>query len=228
MKIKECHFKNLPEIQDQVPIDFLHGAIFQSSDKSEEHVTIPTLESIFQEFPELCINIDIKTYDELLIEEVNKLIKKYDRENMTVWGNFSDKTTMKCYQTNSNIGILFSVKKVLQLLVYFYLGLLPYMTFKETHLEIPMPILALKKYGSDITMKQKILAKMSDFLLMRRTLFEHLDKRGIQTYLWVINSEEDFQRAFNDLNVTGIMTDYPSSLTNYLKNNPQIACKIQK
>ena len=95
MKIKECLFKNLPEIQDQVPIDFLHGAIFQSSDKSEEHVTIPTLESIFQEFPELCINIDIKTYDELLIEEVNKLIKKYDRENMTVWGNFSDKTTMK-------------------------------------------------------------------------------------------------------------------------------------
>ena len=171
----------------------------------------------------MCINIDIKTYDEILIEEVNKLILKYDRENRTIWGNFSDKTTAKCYKTNPQIGLLFSIERVLVLLIYFYTGLLPYVTLKETHLEIPMPLLAYKKYGSEMTFMQKIIANLSHTLLMRKTLFEHLSQRGIQTYVWVLNDEEDFEMAFKKLNVTGVMTDYPSLLTDYLKRNPQYA-----
>ena len=68
-------------------------------------------------------------------------------------------------------------------------------TFKETHLEIPMPILALKKFGPDISWKYKVMAKVADFLLMRRTLFEHLEYRGVRTYLWVLNEPEDFDRG---------------------------------
>ena len=225
LNIKECDFNELPKIQDQVPIDFEYKTIYQSSDKSEEHVAIPTLESVFENFPNLSINIDIKTYDETLIDKVNDLIIKYDREKLTVWGNFFDKTTQKCYQTNPNIGLLFSVKRVVQLLVYFYLGILPYVTFQETHLEIPMPILAYKRYGQDMTWKHKLVANLADFLLMRKSLFEHLDYRGIKTYMWVLNSEEDFDRAFKDLKVTGVMTDYPTLLTNYLTKNPQILKK---
>ena len=72
-------------------------------------------------------------------------------------------------------------------------------TFKETHLEIPMPILALKKFGPDISWKYKVMAKAADFLLMRRTLFEHLEYRGVRTYLWVLNEPEDFDRGTYDL-----------------------------
>ena len=54
-------------------IDFLYQQSFSSEDRSEEHISIPTLEEVFKNFPDLCINIDIKTYNETLIEEVNKL-----------------------------------------------------------------------------------------------------------------------------------------------------------
>ena len=37
-----------------------------------------------------------------------------------------------------------------------------------------------------------------------------------QTYLWVLNCEEDFQTAV-DLGVAGIMTDYPSKLKNFFE-----------
>ena len=223
LKIKETNFDELPKIKHVIPIDFTFGKTYSSEDKSEEHISLPKLEDIFEAFPDLCINIDIKTYDEILIEEVNKLIIKYDRENRTIWGNFSDKTTAKCYKTNPQIGLLFSVERVLVLLIYFYTGLLPYVTLKETHLEIPMPLLAYKKYGSEMTFLQKFIANLSHTLLMRRTLFEHLSQRGIQTYVWVLNDEEDFEMAFKQLNVTGVMTDYPSLLTDYLKRNPQYA-----
>lgn len=146
------------------------------------------------------------------------------REKLTVWGNFSDKTTQKCYQTNPNVGLLFSVTKVLYLLVYFYTGLLPYVTFQETHLEIPMPLLvARQKYGPGISKKHELLAKICDWLLLRPLLFKHLEQRGIQTYVWVLNSTKDFDRAFNDLGVSGVMTDSPTLLKEYLMKNPHIS-----
>ena len=113
------------------------------------------------------------------------------------------------------------------LLIYFYTGLLPYVTLKETHLEIPMPLIAYKKFGPKITSTQKTLAKISNFLLMRKTLFEHLSQRGILTYVWVLNDEEDFDKAFM-LNVTGVMTDYPSLLTDYLKKAIIALIRIQR
>ena len=73
-----------------------------------------------------------------------------------------------------------------------------------------------------VTKTQKTLATLSNALLMRKTLFDHLSQRGIQTYVWVLNEEEDFEKAFK-LNVTGVMTDYPSLLTDYLQKNPQFA-----
>ena len=221
INIKEVEFENLPKLLNQVPIDFAYKRIFQSEDQSSEHKSIPLLEEIFVQFPDLNINIDIKTYDEKLIEKVNELIKKYDRENRSIWGSFSDKTTEKCYQTNPNIGLLFSMKRVLILLLYFYSGLLPYVTFKETHLEIPMPSIAYKKFGPEINSKQKILANICDFLLMRPWLFQHLKSRGIHTYVWVLNSEEEYQRAFQDLGVSGVMTDYPTMLQDFLQRNPR-------
>ena len=222
VKIKETKFDELPKLKDEIPIEFTFGRSFSSDDKSLDHISVPKLEDVFEAFPDMCINIDIKTYDETLIDEVNKLVTKYGRENRTVWGNFSDKTTAKCYATNPQIGLLFSVKRVLMLLIYFYTGLLPYITLKETHLEIPMPLLAYKKYGPEITKTQKTIATLSNALLMRKTLFDHLSQRGIQTYVWVLNEEEDFEKAFK-LNVTGVMTDYPSLLTDYLQKNPQFA-----
>ena len=227
VNIKETKFSDLPKIKPEVPLDFMYQQSFSSDDRTDEHISIPTLEDTFRAFPDLSINIDIKKYDETLIEKVNKLVKIYDRENLTIWGNFSAKTTDKCYETNSNIGLLFSINRVLLLLVYFYTGLLPYMTFKETHLEIPMPLTAYRKFGPEITLKYKFFAHAADFLLMRPWLFEHLSKRGIQTYVWVLNTEEDIDRAFK-LGVTGVMTDYPSLLRDYLQRNPQYVTKKKR
>lgn len=43
---------------------------------------------------------------------------------------------------------------------------------------------------------------------------------SFQTYLWVMNSEEDFRSAF-EAGATGVMTDYPTKLRAFLDSNPQ-------
>jgi len=51
---------------------------------------------------------------------------------------------------------------------------------------------------------------------MSPMLFLHLQKRGVTTYLWVLNHEDQFERAFS-LGVQGVMTDYPSKLHQFLE-----------
>jgi len=56
---------------------------------------------------------------------------------------------------------------------------------------------------------------LADYIMMSPILFNHLRHRGIHTYLWVLNSEEEYARAFS-LGASGVMTDYPSRLQKFL------------
>jgi len=72
------------------------GKTFIGSGKPEER-RFTLLEDVFEKFPKVPINIDIKVDDDLLIKKVSNLIAKYSREEYTVWGNFNDVVTRKCY-----------------------------------------------------------------------------------------------------------------------------------
>lgn len=68
---------------------------------TEEERKFPLLREVFEAFPQMPINIDIKVNDNKLIDKVSELIKKYDREEYTIWGNFNDEITRKCYNVVS-------------------------------------------------------------------------------------------------------------------------------
>lgn len=79
------------------------GKYFEGSGVEEER-KIPLLADVFKLFPNIPINIDIKEDNIKLVEEVDKLICEYQREDYTVWGNFSEATTKKCYAQVTNTG----------------------------------------------------------------------------------------------------------------------------
>ncbi|TSQ46633.1 Glycerophosphodiester phosphodiesterase domain-containing protein 1 [Bagarius yarrelli] len=180
---------------------------------------IPLLRDVFEAFPNTPINIDIKVNDDTLIKKVSELVIEYNREHLTVWGNASDQIVRKCYKENSQIPLLFSLRRVLLLVGLFYTGLLPFVSFKEQFLEIPMPSVAFKlRDPRKMTRSERFITWLADSLLMRKALFDHLKARGIQVYVWVLNDEEDFKRAF-DLGATGVMTDYPTKLKEFMEKN---------
>lgn len=67
----------------------------------EEERKFALLREVFEAFPKLPINIDIKINNDKLIAKVSDLIKEFNREEYTVWGNFSDEITKKCYKAVS-------------------------------------------------------------------------------------------------------------------------------
>lgn len=225
--VTETNFAQLPTIRDQVRIDFQPGESYNASLVPEEQRGLPHLDQVLQQFKHTQINIDIKDKDEQLVEEVNKIICKHKAQGRCVWGSFSGETTDMCYRKNPDVGLLFSAPRILLLLFLFYTGLLPFLPLRETHLEIPMlSIFLSQKYllkESTVSFGKlpRWLLMACDYLLMSPVLFKHLQRRGISTYLWVLNSQEEFARAL-DFGATGIMTDYPSKLKAFLQQRKDL------
>ncbi|CAO2644702.1 Lysophospholipase D GDPD1 [Lemmus lemmus] len=212
VNVSDLKYCELPPYLCKLDVPFQRACKCEGKDNR-----IPLLKEVFEAFPETPINIDIKVNNNVLIKKVSELVKQYKREHLTVWGNANSDIVEKCYKENSDIPILFSLQRVLLILGLFFTGLLPFVPIREQFFEIPMPSIILKKEGKLICNSHYYLRCLLVFLLMRKALFDHLTARGIQVYVWVLNEEHEYKRAF-DLGATGVMTDYPTKLKDFLNN----------
>jgi len=221
VSIRERRLEELPCLQSKVSIDFAPGKDYSDLNIGSEARRLSTLDKVLEEFPTTQINIDLKDQEEVLVRRVEEVIKAHGAENRCVWGNFSQWTTEKCHKANPSVGLLFSMPRFVKLYLLFYTGLLPFVPLKETHLEIPMPSIFYdnnyRTPGANVGLGKLPLwtLRLADYVMMSPALFNHLHQRGVYTYLWVLNSEEEFARAFS-LGATGVMTDYPSRLQSFL------------
>ncbi|KAL4223533.1 Lysophospholipase D gdpd1 [Mactra antiquata] len=219
VKIPELDLKDLPEYCTALSLDFQPDFTLHVDSDDRK---IPTLRQVFTAFPTTPMNIDVKVYDDQLFQKVNGLIQEFNREDLTIWGGRLSTTTRTLHELNSVVPVFFSFRRVFTLILLFYSGLLPFVPLYESALEIIMPSIALsKKKNVELSLKYRLLLRLADLLLMRPALFKHLDRRGIQTYLWVLNEEEHWERAFK-LGATGVMTDFPSRLTHFLRSHPEL------
>ncbi|XP_010175138.2 lysophospholipase D GDPD1 [Antrostomus carolinensis] len=215
VNISDLKYSELPPYLCKLDVTFQKECHCEGKDNR-----IPLLKEVFEAFPQTPVNIDIKVNNNVLIKKVSELVREYKREHLTVWGNVNYEVVSKCLKENADIPIIFCSQRVLLLLGLFYTGLLPFIPFKEEFLEIPMPSIILKlKEPEKMTRSQKFIIWLADTLLMRKALFDHLTARGIQVYIWVLNEEQEYKRAF-DLGATGVMTDYPTKLKEFLHNYP--------
>ncbi len=218
--VSEVDYADLPPVRRRVATHFEGGErFFEDPSVSEGERRLATLEEVFRDFPDVAVNVDVKVHDERLVRDVSDLVRRFGRESRTVWGNYKAETVQLCHSVNPRIGILVSLKRVLKILLLFYTGLLPFLPVWETHLEIPM-ISVMRRPGQ--TWTRRTIIAILDKILMRRSLFRHLRARGIPTYAWVLNTEEEFDRAFR-CGVEGVMTDHPSRLREYLRRHPEYA-----
>ncbi|XP_074922071.1 lysophospholipase D GDPD3 isoform X3 [Chelonoidis abingdonii] len=193
----------------------LCGAFSHGSDRR-----IPRLEEIFQKFPNVPVNVEIKQDDEELIRQVADLVRRYRRSHITVWASFQSKILEKCRAANPDMPYIFSVQRGLLLLLLYYTGLLPFVRLPESFLQFPLPSIINRTYFPvPKGCIGNLLAKFTHMVTMRKKLFKHLEDRGIQVLLWVLNEEKDFEEAFS-YGVSGVMSDYPTLLRHYLDTHP--------
>uniref|UniRef100_A0A6Q2YGU9 GP-PDE domain-containing protein n=1 Tax=Esox lucius TaxID=8010 RepID=A0A6Q2YGU9_ESOLU len=197
--ISSLKFEELPLYKERLEVTFYAGHYSSGTDRK-----FALLEEVFRTFPKMPINIEIKEENRVLMEKVSNLVKQYDREDLTVWASEDSNIMLMCRETNSSMPYSFCMRRGLQLLLLYYSGLLPFVSLGESFLQFYLPRII-----------NRCVHVFVRRITMRKSLFNHLAKRGIQVHLFVCNEDPDIKAAF-DIGATGVMTDYPTVLTDYL------------
>lgn len=79
-----------------------------SGAEDEDLRKIPLLKDVFESFPEVVVNIDVKEGSDELIAEIGKLIIAHKREKSTIWGSFREEASLKCYKQVVHVKFIFS------------------------------------------------------------------------------------------------------------------------
>ncbi|XP_046279224.1 lysophospholipase D GDPD1 isoform X3 [Marmota monax] len=219
VNISDLKYCELPSYLGKLDVPFQRACQCEGKDNR-----IPLLKEVFDAFPNTPINIDIKVNNNVLIKKVSELVKQYKREHLTVWGNASYEIVEKCYKENSDIPILFSLQRVLLILGLFFTGLLPFVPIREQFFEIPMPSIILNfRQTQHLCLYVVLRIERGPHACQAKGTTHHVQKSKVShlafryVYVWVLNEEQEYKRAF-DLGATGVMTDYPTKLKDFLHN----------
>ncbi|XP_062859642.1 lysophospholipase D GDPD1 [Trichomycterus rosablanca] len=215
--ISSLALHDLPPYKGKLEVTFYAGHYSTGQDRR-----IVPLEDVFRMFPQMPINIEVKENNDLLIEKVASLVREYDRENITVWATDDSSIMAKCRKQNPSMPYSFTMRRGILLLVLYYTGLLPFVPLGESLLQFYLPRIINRTYiPEESYLKKRSVVSLIEKLTMRPSLFEHLVKRGMQVQLFVCNEERDIAAAFA-LGATGVMSDYPTLLSDYLQKRPSL------
>ncbi|XP_030649504.1 lysophospholipase D GDPD3a [Chanos chanos] len=214
--VSSLNLEELPLYKERLEVTFYAGHYSTGSDRK-----FVLLEDVFRRFPKLPVNIEVKEKNAELIEKINALVRTYDREDVTVWASTDSNIMKMCRRTNSSMPYMFTVKRGLQLLLLFYSGLLPFVPLGESFLQFYLPRIFNRTFIPDSALlRNRMVIYLIEKVTMRKSMFKHLVDRGIQIHLFVCNEEDDIEAAF-EAGATGVMTDYPTLLANYLRRHQQ-------
>ncbi|XP_029914113.1 lysophospholipase D GDPD3a [Myripristis murdjan] len=212
--LSSLDLKDLPLYKERLEVTFYAGRYSSGADRK-----FALLEDLFRKFPDVPVNIEIKENNCLLIQKVSDLVKHYNREDITVWATVDSSIMENCRRTNPSMPYNFTVRRGVLLLLLFYSGLLPFVPLGESFLQFYFPRIINRTFIPEkYILRNRLVIFLLEKLTMRKSLFNHLAARGIQVQLFVCNEDQDIEAAF-EVGATGVMTDYPTLLSNYLSCN---------
>ncbi|KAJ3227422.1 Lysophospholipase D gdpd1 [Clydaea vesicula] len=197
-KISDYNFDELPKLllsENLIP----NNAV----DKNNlDHVSIPKLQCLFDEFKDKKMHIDIKSGPEELVLKVGNMIKEYRREHLTIWGSGVSYWNDMCYKHFGNtIPLCFSLRGVLWAYFLWVIGF-------------------FWAYAGN---RYQFMCIPNKPMLMKPEWFKALNKLGIPVVIWGlpnggVNTIEGFEEVLLS-GANGICTDRPTLLKEWLKNN---------
>ncbi|XP_016074075.1 PREDICTED: glycerophosphodiester phosphodiesterase domain-containing protein 3 [Miniopterus natalensis] len=216
--VGSLEFEELPLYRKELEVYFSPGHFAHGSDR---HMV--RLEDLFQRFPRTPMSVEVKGGNEKLIHQIASLVRHFDRNEITIWASEKSSVMKKCKAANPEMPFSFTRGRVIRLLLLYYLGLLPFFPIPEKFLLCFLPTIINRTYFPfSCSGLNQLAAVVSKWLIMRKSLIQHLEQRGVQVVFWCLNEESDFEVAYS-LGATGVMTDYPTALRRYLDSHKAAA-----
>ncbi|MEC9424839.1 MAG: glycerophosphodiester phosphodiesterase [Actinomycetota bacterium] len=158
---------------------------------------IPTLDELFEAFPETCINIDPK--DDRVVDPLVATIQRHKALDRICIGSFSGRRLTRCRRLLGP-GLCTSA------------GPLDTVRFRLASLGLATPPTGINCL--------QVPVRQSGIPVVDRRFVDHAHQRGLQVHVWTIDEPNEMHRLL-DLGVVGLMTDRPSALRSVLLERDQ-------
>eukprot|EP00117_Sycon_ciliatum_P029492 scpid84036/ scgid23472/ Glycerophosphodiester phosphodiesterase domain-containing protein 1; Glycerophosphodiester phosphodiesterase 4 len=221
--VEEMNYADLPPLNQYLEITFDPGRVCE---RVCEDTKIALFEDLLHEFPNTVLNIDLKSGSQELVEKTAEMLQRYNRTRSVIWGSSKNDVLEMCYKQDPSIPVYFSAGRVMKLGLYFWSGALAFMPLREHVFEVPYSTPELRARFHQLPGYIRLLVTVAQALLVNRFVIGYLQKRGIETYVFVVNDEDSWRKVY-DLGVTGVHTDYPTKLRQFLDANPQYTTRKQ-
>ena len=154
-------------------------------------ITIPTLEEVFQAFPQARLSIDIKPKDPTIVDVFCRLLRTYNMLEQVVVGSFHDpqlhRFRLLCPEVDTAAGVSETRK-------FFFLSQARFSSLYRS----PAKAFMIPEYVGRLH-------------VVTPYFIRHAHAQGLQVHVWTVNEVEDMRRLIV-WGVDGIITDYPSRL----------------
>ncbi|KAM9844125.1 lysophospholipase D GDPD3a isoform 2-T2 [Aulostomus maculatus] len=175
--MSSLNLQDLPLYKERLEVTFYAGHYSSGADRK-----FALLEDVFRKFPGMPISIELKENNIQLIEKVSELVRRYQREDITIWASVSSNIMKECRRINGSMPYSFTKKRGVLLLLFFYSGLLPFVPLGESLLQFYLPCIINRTFiPENPILKNRLVVYLLEKVTMRKSLFKHLEARGIQT-----------------------------------------------
>ena len=154
-------------------------------------LTIPTVEEVFQAFPDMWINVDIKQSEPAIVRPFADLIRQYNMGDKMLVGSFNGRTGADFRRECPEVT--------------------PAASENEARLLYGLSLLRLEKLYWGKANAMQVPEYEGRIHVVTARFVEAAHRVGTAVHVWTVDEEADMQRMI-DLGVDGLMTDYPERL----------------
>lgn len=181
---------------------------------------IPLLEDVMEALPGVPFNMELKNDDQELKVEVLRLIRKYKRESLTIWGSVKEQHSLIMKAMAPDVPGFTPIKCAKRIGYLFLIGFLPFYKIPYDTFQFPYineDFLNYEyKYNEGSPFDVWFNIKCYQFYYICGTLiFWHLRRRNINVFFYSINNEKDMDIALGK-SIDGIISDTPQLLVNHI------------
>lgn len=158
-------------------------------------LTLLTLEEVFEELPGAQMNVDIKVEEPEAAHRLAELIRRHDRAERTVVASFSPRQLNRFRRLAPEITTSAHPRDVRRFYAMSRLGVTFLASSRVPYLQVP------EEHG--------------ELRLVTPRFVEAAHRAGREIHVWTVNDRTSMERLAK-LQVDGIVTDLPSTLTTFL------------
>lgn len=167
-------------------------------------ITIPTFQEILDSFPSMTFNVEPKQVEPSVTKPLCEMIRARKMTDKVIVGSFRQAAIDEFRQECPEVATAGTPSEVSEFLAFYKVGL-------GKSYSPPMQVLQIPE-------------KIGSLQVVSKDFVETARKLNLKVHVWTINETEDMQRLL-DMNVDGIMTDYPDRLLKLLSNGQSIVKK---